>query len=245
MYPVVTITTHDSPVMTVWGTGDVYMLIMIYRVSGLACPPLLLHTGACRPAMDPDDAQAIVAAASNDDFETVQQLVQQDRRLLDADHDGETPLVVAAFNDSVDMIDYLLQEGAQINFWSSIGWSALLRACHAGKTESVYTLLAYGADPTAMREGGITPLMTASRAGQAAVVALLLAHGCGDADYQVNGYLWSALHEACSHGRADVVRLLLEAGSDPHRGNTRAEWPQEYAARARHAECVRELEVRA
>jgi ankyrin repeat protein len=169
------------------------------------------------PEPDEDDVEAIIDAAWEGDLEKVRRLVQQDRRLLDADNGEQTPLTAAAVWGYVDVVRYLLGEGAQVNFRVRVhdDWSALhRRAPHAGRIEIVSLLLAHGADTAAATHHGYTPLM---RAWDRGIVALLLAHGCGDIDSRCRGLARTALHHACGRDRAaEVVRALLGAGADPH-----------------------------
>lgn len=106
--------------------------------------------------------------------------------------------------------------------------SALLggAAGEARDTETIALLdrlLAAGADPNALttrrgtRDFGISPLMLATRAGSPRLIQRLLAAGAR-VDLPATGEAagMTALHMAAAAGRADLVRILLEAGANPN-----------------------------
>jgi ankyrin repeat protein len=171
--------------------------------------------------MDEQDKEAVVEAAGRGDLDEVRRRVQQDRGLLDAvwTHDQFeylSPLTAAAKEGRLDVVRYLLDEGADINLRTPSGKTAVELACIRGRLEIAALLLARGAD-TSPRASGWIPLMGASGKGHTDVVELLLAHGCDDIDQVLMmGTEETALHIACLYGRAEIVRLLLGAGADPH-----------------------------
>jgi ankyrin repeat protein len=189
-----------------------------------------------------DDVEGIVDAAKAGNLEEVRRLLQQDRRLLDADDGVSTPLTAAAEGGHVGVMRYLLEEGAQVDLRDTGGWTALERACHLGHLQAVSLLLAHGADAPAADGNGLNPLMFAVYESRTDVVPLLLAHGCGDSDRQID-YGWTALHSAVYRGHAGVVRALLGAGADPHLLTRDGERALALAARGERAECVAMLQV--
>jgi ankyrin repeat protein len=194
------------------------------------------------PEPNAEDVEAIIDAAYNGDMEEVRSLVEQDRRLLEADNGDDTPLTAAAWSGRVEVIRYLLDEGAEVNLRSSEGASALDAACDRGHLEAVSLLLAHGADAAAAWGEGETPLMSASANGHTDVVALLLVHGCGDINRQRADNDQTALHDACAWVHVGLVRALLGAGADPHVVDLHGYTPQEMAITLG---CVALLQVRA
>jgi ankyrin repeat protein len=170
--------------------------------------------------MEEQDKKAVVEAAERGDLDEVRRLVQQDRGLLVAmcgtyDWAYMSPLSAAAKEGRLEVVRYLLDEGADINLRPPSGYTAVGLACIMGRVEAAALLLARGADISPLAHGWI-PLMGASRSGHADVVELLLAHGCSDIDRYWHSTGQTALHIACSCGRAEILGLLLGAGADPH-----------------------------
>jgi uncharacterized protein len=107
----------------------------------------------------------------------------------------------------------------------------------------IRTLLEIGADPTPVDHMGFPPLIAAlsclrahpgapGRPDVLDILSLLLSFGAEPGQPGVNGY--TALHMAVSEQSLPAVRLLLEAGADPHL-RTRVdeyETPREMAERA-------------
>ncbi|MGE3176951.1 MAG: ankyrin repeat domain-containing protein [Vicinamibacterales bacterium] len=121
-----------------------------------------------------------------------------------------------------DLIDLLCDYGANPD-------GAMIAALGQGEFEAVQALLARGAR---------RDLRVAAATGQLANARRLLAEASADDRHY-------ALAWAAQHGRADVVRLLLEAGEDPDRFNPPGahahSTPLHQAAWAGHAETVRLL----
>lgn len=90
------------------------------------------------------------------------------------------------------------------------GTPGLAERVSTGDVDGVRSALAAGADPDAVDpDSGQTPLLLATSADLPAIVAALLAGGAR-VDLAVDGV--RPLVEA-SHGRTEVLRLLLEAGA--------------------------------
>jgi ankyrin repeat protein len=116
--------------------------------------------------------------------------------------------------------------GCHVNGVDAEGATALWHAAASGHSVIVSELLAAGAEVhTATATTGITPLMVAAIEGHANVVAELLkasATAAGAVDQalldraSLDGY--AALAHAANHGRASVVKALLEAGANVNRG---------------------------
>jgi ankyrin repeat protein len=188
---------------------------------------------------------ALGHAAYAGNLEEVQRLVQQDRGLLNANDGYFTPLTAAAQRGRVEVMRYLMEEGAQVDLRDTFDWTPLERACQRGHIQAVSLLIAHGADTATANEFGLPPLMFASGQGHTDVVTLLLAHGCSDIDDQDGeDRHWTALHHACAGGYAAVVRVLVEAGADPHKVDREGETALYFAVRRGQMECVALLQVR-
>jgi len=117
---------------------------------------------------------------------------------------GQTLLFKAPSAEAVHLLAGNL--GLDVTQQSDEGSTAMHRAC---KAEVVEALVAYGADVNAANNGRTTPLFYAN---SAAVALAMLAAGA-DAT-AVNVFSHCPLHLAASHGRWQVVWLLLRAGAD-------------------------------
>ena len=100
-----------------------------------------------------------------------------------------------------------------------LGRTELHYAARDGDAELVAVRLAAGDDPRLADAHGWTPLHFAAEAGAAEVVHLLIAGGAQvDAkDLRGNTPLWRAVF--AYHGDGSVIRVLREAGGDPHQPN--------------------------
>jgi ankyrin repeat protein len=155
-------------------------------------------------------------AAMDGDVGTLEFLVGQDPRLLEAPDLGMTPLMYASAGGRVEVVRCLMDQGAAINKWSSQGWCALSLAIDHSRPAVVRLLVERGADPTSATNKGSTPLIAASSKGQLETVRVLLGHPSVKATINRrkddgDTALWSA----CFWGRGGVVRALLENGADP------------------------------
>ena len=103
---------------------------------------------------------------------------------------NEAPLHVAAANSSMKMLRLLLDRGASLEARDYSGFTALQKACQAGASNVVALLLQKGADPESSYDGDKNDLTASLPSNQ------------------------TPLHLAASYGHLDIVKALLEAGSD-------------------------------
>lgn len=134
----------------------------------------------------------------------------------------------------------LLDRGADMNYRSPSGYTALYLACARGHVEITRLLLDRGADPCI----GRPLLLAASEAGHVDIVRLLLSRRVVDVDETDGTGGTTALMEACSCGRSDVARVLLDAGADWMRPNKAGMTAMMQAKDHNHRCCIRLLEVR-
>ncbi|MFJ3717946.1 ankyrin repeat domain-containing protein [Streptomyces sp. NPDC090057] len=115
-----------------------------------------------------------------------------------------------------------------------LGRTAVHYAAAAGDADALRRLLAGGAAAEAADDEGWTPLHFAAQAQAQSAVGVLLAVGAAvdAADRYGNTPLWRAVF--CSQGEGAVIRLLLEAGADPDRGNGHGVSPRTLAGRIAH-----------
>lgn len=131
------------------------------------------------------------------------------------DKDGDTAtnknqnLLQAAFRGDLEEVKRLLNGGADINTHDNYGRTALLRAADQGHLEVVNVLLDKGADLNTKDNRGETALIAAVRKHHSEVANVLLGKGVYQEDL---GAL--VLVVAAAEGRLEVVRLLLDKGTD-------------------------------
>ncbi|WP_348273520.1 ankyrin repeat domain-containing protein [Streptomyces sp. DSM 40868] len=122
-----------------------------------------------------------------------------------------------------------------------LGRTAVHYAAADGDADGLSVLLAGGADPEEGDHAGWTPLHFAAQAQAPSAIEVLLASGATvDAeDGHGNTPLWRAVF--CSQGEGVVIRLLLEAGADPDRGNAHGVSPRALAGRIANYDVVAHL----
>lgn len=152
----------------------------------------------------PEIAKALLAAGADPDIASPEQ--------------GFSALHLAVQVGHTDMIPALLAAGADPLHMAENGATPLHDAVWNGDTDAVQALLpAYkGCNFTPAESGQPAPILMAIARGNAAIVKLIL-----DAGYAPNAKGEGrhrndepALHTAAKAGRADMVRMLLEAGAD-------------------------------
>jgi ankyrin repeat protein len=160
--------------------------------------------------------------------------------------EGRTPLFAAAtMPGGVPAMRHLLEAGADVNAATLVGTTPLFPAVNVS-AESTRLLLDHGADPNRATRAGVTPilftrdaavvsllvekgadlrarskvgetaLMDAAVRGDLAAAKLLLARGVDVNAVDHRGYTALVLAAHFDGDAAELVRLLLAAGADPH-----------------------------
>ncbi|KAK1574197.1 ankyrin repeat-containing domain protein [Colletotrichum navitas] len=147
-------------------------------------------------------------------------------------HWHETPLWSACYDGKLEIAQLLYDKSPEtLETPSYNGSTPLIVACEAGNLQLVRFLLEKGADVNARLSIGESCVHSAvSKHNGAAhkVVDLLIQHGLGINDV-VGAIGFTVLGEACRVGDAQTVRMLLEKGADPSKGqkppgNTSGAW---------------------
>lgn len=121
-------------------------------------------------------------------------------------------------DDAVAIIESLLDYGADPDIPDNLGNTALIQAANNGKLKLVDTLLTRGADVNRKNNAGHTALIVAPSSVGHEVVRRLL-QSKPDLNLQDN-FGTSALMAACySPSDHPIVKLLLDAGANPHLKN--------------------------
>jgi hypothetical protein len=176
---------------------------------------------------DEEPIERVTDACRDGDLGEVQRLLGEDPSLIngrDACEYYYTPLMVASERGHVEVVRWLVDQGADVNEVVFGDETALTFAIEWGHVEVVRLLVERGADlPSVVKEEGdhTTPLILACEYGHRTkgsdeMVRFLLgfpsvATTIDHRDFKGATALW----HACSDGRGDFVRLLLERGADP------------------------------
>lgn len=154
-------------------------------------------------------SQALTAAITAGDVETVRALVTERPELASArDENGLPVILLALFHQQRDVADVLLAAGPELG---------ILEAAATGRAGRVRELLA--SDPEARHARtpeGFTTLGLAAFLGGPEVVELLLQAGADPDDDADNPARVRPVHAAAAARDAASLRLLLEAGADPN-----------------------------
>lgn len=124
-----------------------------------------------------------------------------------------TALMEASMDGHVEVARLLLDSGAQVNMPADSFESPLTLAACGGHVELANLLIERGANLEEVNDEGYTPLMEAAREGHDEMVALLLAHGA-DVNSQTDETQETALTLACCGGFMDVADFLIKAKAD-------------------------------
>ena len=186
----------------------------------------LIKHGADINAAEPSQGQtALMWAAAEGHTEIVDLLVAKGANIHLATKSGFTALAFATIANDGDAVKRLLAAGGDPNLKLGDGTELLLAATSHRSTAAAIALLDAGADPGVKDRQGNTPLHTASQRGNLPLVQSLLAHGAsvltvnmapeGAGRFAAAGGQ-TPLFLAARGGHLDVMKALLDAGSDPH-----------------------------
>ena len=179
-------------------------------------------------------SQALTAAITAGDVETVRALVTERPELASArDENGLPVILLALFHQQRDVADVLLAAGPELE---------ILEAAATGRADRVRELLAN--DPEARHARtpeGFTTLGLAAFLGGPEVVELLLQAGADPDDDADNPARVRPVHAAAAARDAASLRLLLEAGADPNARQQAGFTPLHAAAHADEPELAQLL----
>jgi hypothetical protein len=143
--------------------------------------------------------EALLAAATRGDKETVKLLLEAGVHADVKDADDSTALILAARAGHGEIAALLLNAHADSNGADRHGMTPLMAAAGAGHLDVVRILLAAGADLSAHDSTGLTALMWAEKSGHTQIETLLAPKGLPPENARV----------------ARLQRFLIELGYDP------------------------------
>jgi len=173
----------------------------------------LLGLASALPCAAAGDTR-VAEAVKRQDGPAVRALLQAGADVNGAQADGATALHWAVYQDDLALADVLLRAGARADAASDLQVTPVRLACDNGNGAMVARLLSAGGRAAAAPPA-VPPLLACARAGTVSGVTALLGAGA-DVNAREPRAQQTALMWAASHDRADIVRLLLERGADPH-----------------------------
>ncbi len=161
-----------------------------------------------------------------------------------ADREIDAALRTAAERNDAPSFQALLARGADVNARDAQQDTAFLIAARNGHTALVQAALAAGADLKSLNRYGSTALMGPAYRGHVDTVRALL--GAAMDLHHVNNLGWTALLEAIVLGtdgpaHRDIVRMLIERGSDVNARDREGVSALQHAQRKGQAEVARML----
>jgi ankyrin repeat protein len=175
--------------------GSVVLALLLLRLSAVESP--------------------IADAAMNEDFDSVQFLIQEGEEVNTAQGDGMTALHWAAENGDVEMLEMLMSAGANPEAVTRLGrYTPLHLASKLGREASVVSLLRLGsAVNPRTTTGAVTPLHFAAASGSELAVKALLDHG---ANVDAKELQWdqTPLMFAAALNRVGIIDILVAHGAD-------------------------------
>lgn len=148
-------------------------------------------------------------AVLDGDLARLQELVSA-ANVDERDWTGGTVLHYACYGGHAHVVEWLLGFGADVNARDKFGSTPLCRAADNSHPRCIQLLLEAGADPGIATNFGVIPLHCVYDSAECAAL-LIAAHPAGVNAVDKDG--WTPLHWVARSGRADVCRLLLDAGS--------------------------------
>ena len=122
--------------------------------------------------------------------------------------------VAALWKNQPGALDAVVITAEVMSYRDFLDWTVLHHAAAQGRTEFVRRLVKAGAPTDGLTTLGRSVLCMAAIKGDLAAVETLLRAGA-DPNRRGDGFAWLPLHAAAEAGRADLVRLLLDAGANP------------------------------
>lgn len=151
-------------------------------------------------------------AVLNDTVEMVRQLLENAAKLNEADCDGKTPFHLAAETGRQEVVKLLLEKEADKRAKDQAGQTPLHLAAECGHVEVVEMLMRELTEMNTKDYFGRTPLHAAAEGNRVDVAGVLAKDNESLKAKDNEGQ--TALHLACKAGHGQLVRTILDNGSD-------------------------------
>jgi serine/threonine-protein phosphatase 6 regulatory ankyrin repeat subunit B len=157
---------------------------------------------------------ALIEATRIDDLEMVKLLVQAGANVDSLDELGRNAFMIACQNSSIEVVKYLRSAGSWMHLQDTRGLTALHLAAVSGSTSVVKVLLEWKIFDVDVRTSyGRTPLHYAAWAGSGPACRLLIDAGADlNAQFSLDGIVWTVADVVAAGGELDVMRLLIDSG---------------------------------
>ena len=214
------------------------------------------------------ESKDFIDAIKSGDQHLVRKMIEEHPQLLDAsDESGVSALLIAAYYGKVDIVELFHSHGkeldvheaaalgkterlhelvaddpSRVNEFSADGFAPLGLAAFFGQLDSLDLLIESGAEVNAVSQNQmrVRPIHSAVAHRQPAVslemAERLLSAGAHVNIAQHGG--WTPLHQAASHGHAQMVELLLHFGASPSAKSDDNRTPLMMAEEGGYAEVV-------
>ena len=129
-------------------------------------------------------------------------------------NDGWSPLYIAIENNDLYLMRHLVEHGADVNRYNN-GLTPLSRATELNNIKAIAFLIRNGADVSKANENGEIPLYLAVKNGHDIASGVLLTkseNAYSDANWETT-IGETLVNIAAAHGHAQVVKMLVEAGT--------------------------------
>lgn len=131
--------------------------------------------------------QRLFQACWKNDYEALEQLLQQGASPNAVTARGSTPLTIAVREGNCRAVCLLLKRGAHVDARGSFGLTPLILSCILGTYELAHLLLGKGADVNAKDGRGNTALWWAIHTGHRRLSGLLISRGAAALRFQPVG----------------------------------------------------------
>jgi ankyrin repeat protein len=171
----------------------------------------LLDWGADPNKANPSRDTPLVRASESRDAENVKILLAHGA-LPNVSDQQWAPLPWIIDSGNVDLVRYFLEHGGDPNAFSENGENNMVYAA-LHSVEIIRALIDHGGNINNKSKSGMTPLVAASRGRKFDSVKFLIANG---ANPNLSAGDWAALPWIIDSGNEEVVRYMLEHGTDPN-----------------------------